>query len=159
MLPKGFDTVRKGWPMHSPAWIPLRQMPPWKWTGMRVTWQAVGQMVYTSKILVIFKDTHEANLGSTPQVSGWWFGTFFIFPYVGNNHPKYFSEGLKPPTRFYFASFSSQNSGVPPTWPESSACPGWARVTAPHASVTTVLTAMAMAPPGWRCRGARMQFV
>ena len=22
-----------------------------------------------------------------PYVSGWWFGTFFIFPYVGNNHP------------------------------------------------------------------------
>ena len=27
---------------------------------------------------------------------GWWFGTFFIFPYIGNNHPNwlsYFSEG------------------------------------------------------------------
>ena len=21
------------------------------------------------------------------SISGWWFGTFFIFPYVGNNHP------------------------------------------------------------------------
>ena len=34
--------------------------------------------------------------------SGWWFGTFFMFPYIGNNHPNwlsYFSEGLKPPTR------------------------------------------------------------
>ena len=33
--------------------------------------------------------------------SGWWFGTFFIFPYTGNNHPNwlsYFSEGFKPPT-------------------------------------------------------------
>ena len=20
-------------------------------------------------------------------ISGWWFGTFFIFPYVGNDHP------------------------------------------------------------------------
>jgi len=20
-------------------------------------------------------------------ISGWWFGTFFIFPYIGNNHP------------------------------------------------------------------------
>ena len=19
--------------------------------------------------------------------TGWWFGTFFIFPYIGNNHP------------------------------------------------------------------------
>ena len=28
--------------------------------------------------------------------TGWWFGTFFIFPYIGNNHPNwlsYFSEG------------------------------------------------------------------
>ena len=33
--------------------------------------------------------------------SGWRFGTFFIFPYIGNNNPNwlsYFSEGLKPPT-------------------------------------------------------------
>ena len=32
--------------------------------------------------------------------SGWWFGTFFIFPYIGNNHPNWliFSEGFKPPT-------------------------------------------------------------
>ena len=26
-----------------------------------------------------------AHFGST--FSGWWFGTFFIFPYIGNNHP------------------------------------------------------------------------
>ena len=35
--------------------------------------------------------------------SGWWFGTFFIFPYIGNNHPNwrsYCSEGFKPPTSF-----------------------------------------------------------
>ena len=34
-------------------------------------------------------------------LSGWWFGTFFTFPYIGNNHPNwlsYFSEGFKPPT-------------------------------------------------------------
>ena len=34
-------------------------------------------------------------------LAGWWFGRFFIFPYVGNNHPNwlsYFSEGLQPPT-------------------------------------------------------------
>jgi hypothetical protein len=23
------------------------------------------------------------------QMSGWWFGTFFIFPYIGNNHPNW----------------------------------------------------------------------
>ena len=29
-------------------------------------------------------------------LTGWWFGTSFIFPYIGNNHPNrlsYFSEG------------------------------------------------------------------
>ena len=36
---------------------------------------------------------------------GWWFGTmeFYDFPYIGNDHPSwlsYFSEGLKPPTRY-----------------------------------------------------------
>ena len=24
---------------------------------------------------------------ATPHLSGWWFGTFYIFPYIGNNHP------------------------------------------------------------------------
>ena len=35
--------------------------------------------------------------GSKFNISAWWFGTFFIFPYILNNHPNwlsYFSEGL-----------------------------------------------------------------
>ena len=35
-------------------------------------------------------------------ITGWWLGTCFIFPNIGNDHPNwlsYFSEGLKPPTR------------------------------------------------------------
>jgi hypothetical protein len=36
--------------------------------------------------------------------TGWWFGTFVIFPYIGNviiptDELHHFSEGLKPPTR------------------------------------------------------------
>ena len=37
-------------------------------------------------------------------IAGWWFGTFFIFPYIGKNHPNwlsYFSRWLKPPTRLF----------------------------------------------------------
>ena len=37
--------------------------------------------------------------------TGWWFGTCFIFPYIGNSHPNwlsYFSEGFKPPTNTIF---------------------------------------------------------
>ena len=31
-----------------------------------------------------------ATSGSTKKtLSGWWFGTFFIFPYSGNNHPNW----------------------------------------------------------------------
>ena len=44
--------------------------------------------------------------GFQPQlwISGWWFGTFFIFPYIGNNHPNWliFFRGVaQPPTRYY----------------------------------------------------------
>ena len=48
--------------------------------------------------------------------SGWWFGTWLLFFHVcinilgfGNNHPNwlsYFSEGLKPPTRWFCLIFS-----------------------------------------------------
>ena len=30
---------------------------------------------------------HFSKLQSCKPKSGWWFGTFFIFPYIGNNHP------------------------------------------------------------------------
>ena len=26
---------------------------------------------------------------SRPTITGWWFGTFFIFPYIGNNNPNW----------------------------------------------------------------------
>ena len=45
---------------------------------------------------------HHFYKSQSPFKSGWWFGTFFIFPYIGNSNPNwllYFSEGLKPPTR------------------------------------------------------------
>ena len=41
-------------------------------------------------------------------ITGWWFGRFFIFLYIGNNHPNwlsYFSEGFKPPTRSCYIHF------------------------------------------------------
>ena len=33
-------------------------------------------------------DWSENSFWLQPQ-SGWWFGTFFIFPYIGNNHPNW----------------------------------------------------------------------
>ena len=35
---------------------------------------------------IIFQ-AQEYQLGIHPKLTGWWFGTFFIFPYIGNNHP------------------------------------------------------------------------
>jgi len=29
----------------------------------------------------------KTKLKDAATVSDWWFGTFFIFPYIGNNHP------------------------------------------------------------------------
>ena len=48
------------------------------------------------------KSWFKLRASSNFSISGWWFGT--CFPYFGNNHPNwlsYFSEGLKPPTRYF----------------------------------------------------------
>ena len=45
---------------------------------------------------------HSTNHPCWPTKSGWWFGTFLIFPYIGNNHPNWqiFFRGVaQPPTR------------------------------------------------------------
>ena len=36
-------------------------------------------------------------------ISGWWFGTFFIFPYIGNNHPNWliFFRGVETTNQIY----------------------------------------------------------
>ena len=35
-------------------------------------------------------------------ITGWWFGTFFIFPYIGNNHPNWliFFRGVQTTNQF-----------------------------------------------------------
>jgi hypothetical protein len=46
------------------------------------------------------------SMGNEPWISGWWFGTWFLFfNSVGNNNPNwlsYFSEGLKPPPVYIY---------------------------------------------------------
>ena len=42
------------------------------------------------------------------SISGWWFGTFFIFTYIGNNHPNWliFFRGVETTNQiFYVAGF------------------------------------------------------
>ena len=50
----------------------------------------------------IFWDASESRMETC---SGWWFGTFFIFPYIGDNHPNWliFFRGVGiPPTSVMF---------------------------------------------------------
>ena len=35
----------------------------------------------------IYKDDFDSPGKTGHTLSGWWFGTFVIFPYIGNNHP------------------------------------------------------------------------
>ena len=50
-------------------------------------------------------------INSVSIYSGWWFGTCFIFPYIGNRNPNWliFFRGLKPPTsiqaRIFYSSW------------------------------------------------------
>ena len=41
--------------------------------------------------LVVFRYHENSSLGFTGSKmwAGWWFGTFFIFPYIGNHHPNW----------------------------------------------------------------------
>ena len=50
-------------------------------------------------------------INSVSIYSGWWFGTCFIFPYIGNSNPnrRIFFRGMKPPTsiqaRIFYSSW------------------------------------------------------
>ena len=53
---------------------------------------------WNKKTIQILVQSKQHILQPDPEcITGWWFGTFFIFPYIGNNHPNwlsYFSERL-----------------------------------------------------------------
>jgi hypothetical protein len=61
---------------------------------------ALGRMRHMYYTCILwFKQT---RLNTRTNMTGWWLGTFWLFPYIGKNHPNwlsYFSEGFKPPTR------------------------------------------------------------
>ena len=61
------------------------------WSMICDIWYIIHETWYTYILYIIH------------MMTGLWFGTFFIFPYIWNNHPNwqsYLSEGLKPPTRY-----------------------------------------------------------
>ena len=45
------------------------------------------------------------NLGTVPSLVGEWFGTFYIFPYIGNNHPNWliFFRGVQTTNQFNYS--------------------------------------------------------
>ena len=49
-------------------------------------------------------------LNQSKSSPGWWFGTFLIFPYIGNNHPAdelvFFRGAGQPPTSPFIDGFS-----------------------------------------------------
>ena len=53
------------------------------------------QMQHVADIPTISGANGEYSAGHWPWIrnlqvaTGWWFGTFFIFPYIGNNHPNW----------------------------------------------------------------------
>ena len=50
-----------------------------------------------------------------PYFTGWWFGTFFIFPYIGNNHPNWliFFRGVQTTNQLRFAGAFPWNHQKP----------------------------------------------
>ena len=44
----------------------------------------------------------------------WWFGTFFIFPYIGNNHPNglIFFRGVQTTNQLEYYDIYDQSSGL-----------------------------------------------
>jgi len=58
-----------------------------------------GRYIMTYRSTYLINELGEHDLST---ITACWFGTFFIFSYIGNNNPiwlSHFSEGLKPPTR------------------------------------------------------------
>ena len=45
------------------------------------------------------------------RIAGWWFGTFFIFPYIGNNHPNWliFFRGVETTNQIEWSFLRKRN--------------------------------------------------
>ena len=97
-------TLGEAWPGRNPwttnSWwlTTCTKRCPWRTQGLLGCWWCWG-----------------ISLGCYPTtyISGWWFGTFFIFPYIiGNNDPNWlmFFRGVgQPPTRYKWYSKYSIN--------------------------------------------------
>ena len=59
--------------------------------------------------IFLFAISNNYLFGVTTSTSAWWFGTFFIFPYIGSNHPNWrtpsFFRGVRSNHQPVFKSF------------------------------------------------------
>ena len=85
--------------------------------------QRAGEKTPTSlTMLITIKTIHclvDDFILTTQRQTGWWFGTFYIFPYIGNIHPNwlsYFSEGWPnhQPAK-YFGNHEANRRDVKPS--------------------------------------------
>jgi hypothetical protein len=53
--------------------LPLKRLISWDINGIFMGIKAISYILIITVLVYIYTD--------------WWFGTFFIFPYIGNNHP------------------------------------------------------------------------
>ena len=98
------------------------------WDGMdlldlgRITWgwvlgsveDAIGHGVDRVRLALPIFGSHQPWIGvqfsfffSATFITGWWFGTFFIFPYIGNNHPSWpvFFRGVETTNQIHIDKF------------------------------------------------------
>ena len=73
--------------------------------------------------MLIFQLSQYCGITKLRYSSGWWFGTFFTFPYIGNNHSNwlsYFSEGWPnhQPVSIAFRSPSKTTTWIIPCDPQ-----------------------------------------
>ena len=60
------------------------------------------------------QDSEVCFLFKNAIMSGWWFGTFFIFPYIGNNHPNWliFFRGVQTTNQVFIFQKKNINGWV-----------------------------------------------
>ena len=55
------------------------------WSSWRLVAPYLNEV--PNSVVIYFNLTEAGNYVSKPTFTGWRFGTFLIFPYIGNNHP------------------------------------------------------------------------
>ena len=80
--------------------------------------------------------------GWNKNIAGWWFGTFFIFPYIGNNHPNWliFFRGVETTNQIGFFNANGVIRAFP-NGPTGSFPSDRTPIAGPAASIAHICTA------------------